>query len=148
MTPPDPRAWRVAIALGLEMEPPLDWARWARGETRLARHVFPIAAPTPWDADAYRLECTRRGVEPGPMPSLEGVCGDVRWAVDRPEGRMRVSFFLTGAATACAVWLSKGDALVLFDDDDHGRPNRVVLPRRIVDIILRLATAAAKAMGT
>ncbi len=86
MTP----AWRVAAALALACN--LDWGRWARsrrpnpncdlcwgrgGERdgdvpdqwyscECLRHV-----PDPSDAAAYLADCARRGVEPGPLPSLE-----------------------------------------------------------------------------
>ncbi|MBK8720581.1 MAG: hypothetical protein IPN32_38610 [Deltaproteobacteria bacterium] len=77
MTP----AWRVAAALALACN--LDWGRWVAGRDGwCGRRTCPpdldgqcrCASPPvadPSDAAAYLADCARRGVEPGPLPSLE-----------------------------------------------------------------------------
>lgn len=81
----DPQQWRIAVSLGLACG--LDWARWAAGHTGwCGRPSCPcdfdgqcgcISAPVPapWDADAYRADCARRGVEPGMYPTLSFIAG-------------------------------------------------------------------------
>ncbi len=86
MTP----AWRVAAALALACG--LDWGRWARSrrpnpncdlcwgrggerdgdvpdQWYPCECLRPVADP--FNVDAYLADCARRGVEPGPLPSLE-----------------------------------------------------------------------------
>lgn len=174
MTTHDPRAWRVAIALGLESG--LDWSRWASGEytRRLAcgscdapktkstwscsetvvnpktkrkrrcggvsRYDSPIPVPTPWDADAYLADVARRGVEPGPLPSLSWTGPDgFGWRVDTPF----VAF----------LWNQR--IVTIFDGEDDAMewepievpPRTAIYPRDLVGRIFSGATAAAKAVG-
>ncbi|MGL4809237.1 MAG: hypothetical protein ACRC4O_10880 [Giesbergeria sp.] len=82
MTAPDPRAWRVAIALALALPEPPDWALWAAGRMRSSpgRAADTAIPPAPWDAAAYLADCARRGVEPGPLPSQHGrTASGLRW---------------------------------------------------------------------
>jgi hypothetical protein len=42
---------------------------------------FDLGIPDPSDAESYRADCARRGVDPGPMPALEYVGEGVEWLV-------------------------------------------------------------------
>jgi hypothetical protein len=149
---PWPPPWRIAAALALESG--LAWARWAFGlaleqcsscgsglfgdwtddGTDCCYCGAPVApVPDPSDAEAYRADCARRGVEPGPMPALHhNLGGDgVSWIV-RSDG-YQVSIY-TSAGGAAYVdsdgsWSLDGEGLA-----DLAR-------------LSALATAAARAMG-
>lgn len=145
-TTQDPRAWQVAIALALESG--LDWARWARGAPRSSGYsrdgIFwggdGAPVPAPWDADAYRADCARRGVDPGPLPSLEhdNPTGYewrvVSWSSNSGGQRMRVEMLWYGRLLC--TWAP--DSLQFIDDGCCHRVHAAVF--------VRLATAAAKAM--
>lgn len=82
MTAPDPRAWRVAIALALALPEPPDWALWASGETadprpatwwctrceREGRPDFGAHVPT-WSTRAYCRVCIDEYVDPTMKPA-------------------------------------------------------------------------------
>lgn len=107
MTP----AWRVAAALALACG--LDWGRWARSrrpnpncdlcwgrggerDGDVPDQWYPCEClrpvPDPSDGAAYLADCARRGVEPGPLPSLSWASEDkraVRWGVEcRADGAL------------------------------------------------------------
>ncbi|MBK8241644.1 MAG: hypothetical protein IPK74_39555 [Deltaproteobacteria bacterium] len=93
--------WRVAAALALACG--LDWGRWAAGRDgwcgrRTCPSDFdgqcqcaspPVADPS--DAGAYLADCARRGVEPGPLPSLSWTSEDGRAGWEVTEVVVRVS---------------------------------------------------------
>ena len=98
--------------------------------------------PAPWDADAYRADCARRGVEPGSMPSLEydnptgyGWCV-VSWALNSGGQRMFVQMLWCGRLLC--TWTP--DALQFVDDGCCHREHAAVF--------VGWATAAKRAMGT
>ena len=108
-----PLPWRIAAALARDSG--LDWARWAYGTGRQCKRIecergaqwCPGEAdnepvPDPSDAEAYRADCSRRGVEPGPMPALAWTGPDVSWRV-----RARIE----GDADAVALDLYPGDVV-------------------------------------
>lgn len=165
-TAPNPRAWAVAAALAAESGLDwAAWARGETiippclycGEPAVGTDedgeqtcgdecsavltaddfcaVTPV--PAPWDADAYRADAARRGVEPGPMPSLEYDDGRTRWSVkcwneEQLEvivecGRARLSWWTDGSTIVTSLWC--------MNLDDLARA-------------VTLATAAKRAMGT
>lgn len=146
----NPAAWAVAVALAAESG--LDWARWARGETKPRRRMDiyrrpedrarPV--PAPWDADAYRADCARRQVEPGPMPSLSWTGEDgFGWIVVAYHGAVMITFARYGVTVA--AWASDCDDVEWYtEDDDRCSVN---MSREVVGRIFAGATAAAKAMG-
>lgn len=104
----DPKQWEIAAALAAKCG--LDWGRWALGLTahegkcghcihkahsgmcsgRNGGTAYPCPCfhgcttgpvAEPWDAEAYKADCARRGVEPGPLPSLRYRGNGVRWRV-------------------------------------------------------------------
>jgi len=92
MTDDERRQWRIAAALAHACG--LDWGKWAMGLTKPRPYwpgksesdkwerdpVTPLDDPS--DAEAYRSDCARRGVEPGPLPSLSGVTPTgIEWRV-------------------------------------------------------------------
>lgn len=154
----DPRAWRVALALALALPEPPDWAEVAclyasamvedNAECDCVRlhvracPVYRAAGIAAWlrltpeqMVEAYLADCARRGVEPGPLPSLEygdvlGPCapdGEVHWSVDTDDvfivvGAVMVDMNITGKragrvsvtvdrARATVVDLAKATAL-------------------------------------
>jgi hypothetical protein len=129
-----PLPWRIAAALARESG--LDWGAWAHDAMRTwsdeewfrtKRHE-PV--PDPSDAEAYRADCARRGVEPGPMPALSGVGDDVFWSV---------------FPNASGVLFSRGIRLNLST-------GMIETPQGAFQtwewsVVSRLATAAARAMG-
>ncbi len=132
-----PLPWRIAAALARESG--LDWARWAYGEyycdcdtdAMIVPGVEYIGIPDPSDAEAYRADCARRGVDPGPMPALEYV-GDgdgVEWLALLSSAIVIVGR-LSATIDAHAVSM------------ECGRDTAERLAR-----LLALATAAARAMG-
>ena len=126
---PNPRAWAVATALAAESG--LRWGRWAIGFDAVANTYKPV--PAPWDADAYRADCARRGVEPGPMPSLHGrTVNGLDWCVFDNAIEFR---------SGTVKWFMRGDELQV---------THTVVPitrEQWVEIGI-LATAAKRAMGT
>lgn len=104
-----------------------------------ANGIEPV--PAPWDADAYRADCARRGVEPGSMPSLEydnptgyGWCV-VSWALNSGGQRMFVQMLWCGRLLC--TWTP--DALQFVDDGCCHREHAAVF--------VGWATAAARSMG-
>jgi hypothetical protein len=103
---------------------------------------FDLGIPDPSDAEAYRADCARRGVEPGPMPALSwtGLDG-LEWSFASYDGRVRFAH----DAVYVAVWHSSDDAIEWL-----ARPGYAALsidvPREIVARISALATAAARAV--
>ena len=89
--------------------------------------------PAPWDADAYRADAARRGVEPGPMPSLHGrTVNGLDWCVFDNAIEFR---------SGTVKWFMRGDELQV---------THTVVPitrEQWVEIGI-LATAAKRAMGT
>lgn len=72
------------------------------------------AVPDPSDGAAYLADCARRGVEPGPLPSLEyGRCGDrVWWAVFNEHRGLSVCI-----GTGCRNgWIVNSDGTVHLSD--------------------------------
>jgi hypothetical protein len=137
-----PLPWRIAAALARESG--LDWARWAYGETSTncppgfqydggtyngIPGWLPTPVPDPSDAEAYRADCARRQVEPGPMPALEHVGDGVEWLVPLSSAIVIVGR-LSATIDARAVSM------------ECGRDTAERLAR-----ISALATAAARAMG-
>ncbi|MGL5912272.1 MAG: hypothetical protein ACRCZP_19865 [Phycicoccus sp.] len=158
MTAPDPRAWRVAIALALALPWPPDWALWASGDTASECCSYclitlggvdddddpsfvcprcdnpPVPVPAPWDVPAYLADCERRGVEPGPLPSLEWTGPDgLGWRVE-PRDYPRVTFH------------RRGSVIAEWDGVDDSIGWHIDMPRDIAGRVYTLATAAAKAM--
>lgn len=108
-------------------------------DIRLRTKCTPV--PAPWDTDAYRADCARRGVEPGPLPSLSWTGEDgFGWEVSEHGD---IDFMWCGEAIA--GWGSRLDMIEFYTDDD-GRA-RVEYPREVVARIVTLATAAKRAMG-
>ena len=95
--------------------------------------AFVDADPVPWDADAYRADVARRGVEPGPMPSLHGrTVNGLDWCVFDNAIEFR---------SGTVKWFMRGDELQV---------THTVVPitrEQWVEIGI-LATAAKRAMGT
>ncbi len=152
-TAPNPRAWAVARELAAEAG--LDWGLAATGRTRRCAPDFCLPdefcggdigdgwlaffdpLPAPWDADAYRADCARRGVEPGPMPSLEYGDGRTRWSVKCwNEEQLEV---IVECGRARLSWWADGSTIVT----SLGCMNLDDLARAVT-----LATAAKRAMGT
>ena len=92
-----------------------------------------VPVPAPWDADAYRADCARRGVEPGPLPSLHGrTVNGLDWCVFDNAIEFR---------SGTVKWFMRGDELQV---------THTVVPitrEQWVEIGI-LATAAKRAMGT
>lgn len=152
-TAPNPRAWAVARELAAESG--LDWGLAATGRTRECAQGFCLPdefcgdfstsdiddgwlaffapLPAPWDADAYRADAARRGVEPGPMPSLHGrTVNGLDWCVFDNAIEFR---------SGTVKWFMRGDELQV---------THTVVPitrEQWVEIGI-LATAAKRAMGT
>lgn len=104
----------------------------------------PTPVPAPWDVPAYLADCARRGVEPGPLPSLEWTGPDgFGWKVCTSEGGSPYVEF-TWCGDDVASWVSMFDEVEFYTDED-GRA-RVSFSREFVGRIVTLATAAAKAM--
>jgi hypothetical protein len=140
-----PIHWRIAAAIARESG--LDWARWAYGLTREFHeslwHVPPTPVPDPSDAEAYRADCARRGVEPGPMPALAWTGPDgLGWSVASYDGRVRFAH----DAVDVAVWHSSDDAIEWLARPGYAALS-VDVPREVVARLSALATAAARAMG-
>lgn len=159
-------AARVAVALWAEHEPTRDLAAWARGETAPRPHGMctmgvgcreagacwaieeglaegcPLVhlqtpVPDPLDVEAYRADCARRGVEPGPLPSLKYDGGSVvRWRVESTV------YIEVGDAGLFEAWAVLKDGKVL-GFGDGGRQKADV--DHLV-LLARLAQAAAEAM--
>lgn len=101
------------------------------------RALTPTPVPDPSDVEAYKADCARRGVEPGPLPSLSGVTpSGLRWGA---QGH-RVAFFGEQPG-ALAVWLAKGDRIVLF-----GELGVIAMPRATAIEIGEMARVAREAM--
>lgn len=155
------RAWKTAAALAAACG--LDWGRWAtsplihpavaafiddpddperqaaaREAMSHAPHYPPVPASIEAAAEAYRADCERRGVEPGPMPSREyGRCGDpLWWAVYEDDGAVSATVG-TGYRNA---WRVTSDGTVHFSD--------VAMGMHEASERFALATAAACAMGS
>ena len=151
-----PLPWRIAAALARE----LDWARWAYGETArcdcwtnsrnvhddgcsqsgkpFVRSVVPV--PDPSDAEAYRADCARRGVEPGPMPALsfDNPTG-YGWKVEERHvkgGNPGVRVCMSWCGRSLCTWMPDD---LRFNDEHCHRVHAVVF--------IGWATAAARAMG-
>lgn len=150
---PDPTniARRVAAALALACG--LDWGRWAAGLTAdrctcgLARvagdaatnklsHCSPCGVydpPTPvadpFKVEAYLADCARRGVEPGPLPTMRyAPCWadepQLKWASE--DGRCSWTFTPASALHSIYVTMRVGDAHVDYNGTRfavHGPPS-------------------------
>ena len=53
----------------------------AQAEAAMDAVDGPVPVADPSDVDAYLADCARRGVEPGPLPSLEYTTRHVAWVV-------------------------------------------------------------------
>ncbi len=160
MTP----AWRVAAALALACG--LDWGRWVAGRDGwCGRRTCPPdldgqcrcaspPVPDPSDAAAYLADCARRGVEPGPLPSLEYRPGaGLWWAVEcSPHDASIVVHVGYDYPTLWTLWgpgaSTQGDHANL--QACFRRAHHQVVDRRahhqVVECTLRLVTAAAAAL--
>lgn len=155
MTP----AWRVAAALALACG--LDWGRWARSrrpnpncdlcwgrggerdgdvpdQWYPCECLRPVADP--FNVDAYLADCARRGVEPGPLPSLEYATREVAWVV-APERDGTVDY----------VAVRAGGGIEVSTQEDH--PQWSVCPNSMctaadLALLSTLVTAAAAALET
>lgn len=91
----------------------------------------PTSVPDPLDVEAYRADCARRGVEPGPLPSLAYVDDRVEWGWFG-SGRQR-HVYVRVAGLTCEAWK------LAWDVRGCGSPDDLIL-------LARLAKAAAEAM--
>lgn len=99
--------------------------------TDSGRACLGTPVPAPWDADAYRADCWRRNVEPGPLPSLSWTGEDgFGWRVIR-----------TGV-----VFYAWADHIATWDPDDDVLAFVSAYPRELVARIVTLATAAKRAL--
>ncbi|MBK6920443.1 MAG: hypothetical protein IPH07_23790 [Deltaproteobacteria bacterium] len=108
------------------------WYSCSRGcATPADRARVPVSDPS--DADAYRADCARRGVEPGPLPSLE------HW------GAKTGVFFRVNAGVridvggACWTTITFGGAVHVATDSDGCEAAELAL-------LSTLVTAAAAAL--
>ncbi len=106
------------------------------GEDIWKREAVPV--PDPSDAEAYRADCARRGVEPGPMPALSFDDGRVAWKVYM--GRTEIHVWICVGISAMNRW-SHWPAGEWAPTNDG--------PSSLADMArcVALATAAARAMG-
>lgn len=104
----------------------------------------PIPVPAPWDVDAYLADCARRGVEPGPLPSLSWTGEDgFGWEVHGNRSCIYVEFIRRiDHGGELAGWSSERDRIHWYVGDD----DFISLPRALVGRIYTAASAAAKAM--
>jgi hypothetical protein len=129
-----PLPWRIAAALARESG--LDWARWAYGYDAVANTYKPVADPS--DAESYRADCARRGVESGPMPALAWTGPDgLGWSVASYDGRVRFAH----DAVDVAVWHSSDDAIEWLARPGYAALS-VDVPREVVARVVALATTA------
>lgn len=109
--------------------------------------IDPAPVPAPWDADAYQADCARRGVEPGPLPSLSWTGPDgFGWEVTEIDGVL-VCVAFTQGDNSIAWWVPNRPHAVRSCDMitwDGADPD---VPLALVARIVNLATAAKRAMG-
>lgn len=128
-----PLPWSVAAAIALLSG--LDWGFAASGRTRECAPGFCLPAEfcgdgspgdisdgwdaffapiNPSDAEAYLRDCARRGVEPGPLPSLSWTGPDlIGWSVSETSEGVRVAFTFRGHPMF--VWHAIDDSLRFVD---------------------------------
>jgi hypothetical protein len=100
--------------------------------------VNPTPVPDPSDAEAYRADCARRGVDPGPMPALSWTGPDgFGWSVASYDGRVRFA----RDAVDVAVWHSSDDAVEWLARPGYAALS-VDVPREVVARVVALATTA------
>jgi hypothetical protein len=98
---------------------------------------FDLCIADPSDAEAYRADCRRRGVEPGPMPALEYLGPDVSW---------RVRAHLEGD-TDVEIWLTRGGVALDLYPGGVVQIDSTGMSTADLARLSALATAAARAMG-
>lgn len=117
-----PLPWSVAAAIALlSGRWGIDWAHWAYGLDRSSAverdgidHGNSTPVPDPSDAEAYLRDCARRGVEPGPLPSLSWTGPDlIGWSVSETSEGVRVAFTFRGHPMF--VWHAIDDSFRFVD---------------------------------